>query len=74
MNKKVVPASSFDIARVAIFDDTHENVEFRINELFAEFGIKAGEIYFEQYIRYAGQGGERRTYAVIRYQQKNPAK
>ncbi len=69
MAKKIIIS---DVMRVVIIDDTHENAEFRINELFLELKVKADEICFERYAHYVRKG-QGYTYAVIRYQQKNPA-
>lgn len=78
MAKKIIPSVDVDICQIAIFDDKHTEVQSQINQLFRELQISGKEILSEKYEHYIGENekGEtiKCTYAIIRYQLKNPAK
>ena len=78
MAKKIIPSGDVGVCQIAIFDDEHDEVQFKINQLFRELQISGKEILSEKYEHYISknQKGEavKYTYAVIRYQLKNPAK
>ncbi len=73
-SKKINPASSFDVAQMKIFDDTHEKAEDQFNDFCAENKLKIDDIKIVHRERRQGENGARYTYLIILYQIKNPVK
>ena len=60
------------IMQIAMFDDTVENVQFKISEMYLEFGLKSEDITYRQFDHYTDEEGEGCVFAVIEYKRKIP--
>lgn len=66
-------AKYVSIIQLAIFNDTVENTQIKISEMYLELGLKPEDITYRQFDRYVDEEGEGCVFAVIEYKRKVPA-